>query len=40
MADKIRIYNKRMEKFKSNFTKEELFNFGENKGLRVIPQIM
>ena len=40
MADKIRIYNKRMEKFKSNFTKEELFSFGENKGLRVIPQIM
>lgn len=38
--EKLEIYNRRMAKFKTNFTKEQLDKFGRNEGIRTIPQIM
>lgn len=39
-AEKLDIYNRRMAKFHTKFTKEELDEFGRAQGLRTIPQIM
>ena len=39
-AEKLDIYNRRMAKFHSKFTKEQLMSFGNAQGLRPIPQIM
>jgi hypothetical protein len=38
--EKLKIYNKRIAKFHTNFTREELYEFGTAEGLRTIPQIM
>lgn len=39
-AEKLKNYNRRMAKFQSNFTREELFEYGTAQGIRTIPQIM
>lgn len=39
-AEKLEIYNRRMAKFHTKFTQEELYEFGKAQGLRTIPQIM
>ena len=40
MNKKMEIYNKRMRNFRTKFTKEELYDFATNEGIRTIPQIM